>query len=306
MDKSTMLSRRELPKTTMIYIIVGVVVGVTCTVGVIVFLVIRHRKGQKYSQLRKRSSVPAATNNNRESYRKSIMSTVSEVDDAQRQAMIRKSLATRSSMMTLNTMMMDSSSVYTAPHPLDRTASHFLYRPVSHPLEEAITEAATETPTEAATETPTETAAAAVAETAPETQEPHPPPSRDEESRDEESLIGLKADWKEWEARLHENQSLSLDLHPAIAPERKDSTSSNGSHGEYRLANGRPTRAHLSLITSELDRRSEPPMSRPNSVVSVKSNRSLPTKYEVRRDTRSPHQRDTRSPHQLQHSWTAS
>lgn len=284
-----MLSRRELPKTTMIYIIVGVVVGVTCTVGVIVFLLIRHRKGQKYSQLRKRST-SATTNNNRESYRKSIMSTVSEVDDVQRQAMIRKSLATRSSMMTLNTMMMDSSSVYTAPHPLDRTASHFLYRPVSHPLEEAITEAATETPTE--------TAAEVVAETTPETQESHPPPSRDEESRDEESLIGLKADWKEWEARLHENQSLSLDLHPAIAPERKDSTGSNGSHGEYRLANGRPTRAHLSLITSELDRRSEPPMSRPNSVVSVKSNRSLPMKYDVRRDTRSPHQ--------LQHSWTAS
>lgn len=288
MDKPTMLSRRELPKTTMIYIIVGVVVGVTCTVGVIVFLVIRHRKGQKYSQLRKRSTT--ATTNNRESYRKSIMSTVSEVDDAQRQAMIRKSLATRSSMMTLNTMMMDSSSVYTAPHPLDRTASHFLYRPVSHPLEEAITEAATETPTE--------TTAAVVAETTPETQEPHPPPSRDDESRDEEALIGLKADWKEWEARLHENQSLSLDLHPAIAPERKDSTGSNGSHGEYRLANGLPTRAHLSLITSELDRRSEPPMSRPNSVVSVKSNRSLPMKYDVRRDTRSPHQ--------LQHSWTAS
>ncbi|OPB46894.1 hypothetical protein A0O28_0070180 [Trichoderma guizhouense] len=297
MDKRTMLSRRELPKTTMIYIIVGVVVGVTCTVGVIVFLVIRHRKGQKYSQLRKRSTT-ATTNNNRESYRKSIMSTVSEVDDAQRQAMIRKSLATRSSMMTLNTMMMDSSSVYTAPHPLDRTASHFLYRPVSHPLEEAITEATAET-------TPTETTAAAVTETTPETQEPHPPPSRDEESRDEESLIGLKADWKEWEARLHENQSLSLDLHPAIAPERKDSTGSNGSHGEYRLANGPPTRAHLSLITTELDRRSEPPMSRPNSVVSVKSNRSLPMKYDVRRDTRSP-QRDTRSPHQLQHSWTAS
>ncbi|QYT02388.1 hypothetical protein H0G86_009391 [Trichoderma simmonsii] len=289
MDKPTMLSRRELPKTTMIYIIVGVVAGVTCTVGVIVFLVIRHRKGQKYSQLRKRSTT-ATTNNNRESYRKSIMSTVSEVDDAQRQAMIRKSLATRSSMMTLNTMMMDSSSVYTAPHPLDRTASHFLYRPVSHPLEEAITEAATETPTE--------TTATAVAETTPETQEPHPPTSRDEELRDEESLIGLKADWKEWEARLHENQSLSLDLHPAIAPERKDSTGSNGSHGEYRLANGPPTRAHLSLITSELDRRSEPPMSRPNSVVSVKSNRSLPMKYDVRRDTRSPHQ--------LQHSWTAS
>ncbi|KAK0761123.1 hypothetical protein N5P37_006069 [Trichoderma harzianum] len=292
MDKPTTLSRRELPKTTMIYIIVGVVVGLTCTVGVIVFLVIRHRKGQKYSQLRKRSTT-ATTNNNRESYRKSIMSTVSEVDDAQRQAMIRKSLATRSSMMTLNTMMtlnMDSSSVYTAPHPLDRTASHFLYRPVSHPLEEAITEAATETPTE--------TSAAAVAETTPETQEPHPPPSRDEESRDEESLIGLKADWKEWEARLHENQSLSLDLHPAIAPERKDSTGSNGSNGEYRLANDPPTRAHLSLITSELDRRSEPPMSRPNSVVSVKSNRSLPMKYDVRRDTRSPHQ--------LQHSWTAS
>ncbi|PTB54095.1 hypothetical protein M431DRAFT_88073 [Trichoderma harzianum CBS 226.95] len=264
MDKPTTLSRRELPKTTMIYIIVGVVVGLTCTVGVIVFLVIRHRKGQKYSQLRNRSTT-ATTNNNRESYRKSIMSTVSEVDDAQRQAMIRKSLATRSSMMTLNTMMtlnMDSSSVYTAPHPLDRTASHFLYQ------------------------------------TTPETQEPHPPPSRDEESRDEESLIGLKADWKEWEARLHENQSLSLDLHPAIAPERKDSTGSNGSNGEYRLANGPPTRAHLSLITSELDRRSEPPMSRPNSVVSVKSNRSLPMKYDVRRDTRSPHQ--------LQHSWTAS
>jgi hypothetical protein len=70
MDKPTTLSRRELPKTTMIYIIVGVVVGLTCTVGVIVFLVIRHRKGQKYSQLRKRSTT-ATTNNNRESYRKS-------------------------------------------------------------------------------------------------------------------------------------------------------------------------------------------------------------------------------------------
>ncbi|KAL6694853.1 hypothetical protein J3F84DRAFT_32395 [Trichoderma pleuroticola] len=287
MDKPTMLSRRQLPKTTMIYIIVGVVVGVTCTVGVILFLVMRHRKGQKYSQLRKRA--PVATANNRESYRKSIMSTVSEVDDAQRQAMIRKSLATRSSMMTLN---MDSSSVYTAPHPLDRTASHFLYRPVSHPLEEAITEAAAETVTE--------TTAAAVAETATETQEPHPPPSRDEESRDEESLIGLRADWKEWEARLHENQSLSLDFHPAVAPERKDSTGSNGSHGEYRLANGPPTQAHLGLTTSELDRRSEPPLSRPHSVVSVISTRSLPTKYDVKRE------RDTRSPHQLQHSWTAS
>ncbi|KAL6818571.1 hypothetical protein GGI42DRAFT_8792 [Trichoderma sp. SZMC 28013] len=300
MDKPTMLSRRELPKTTMIYIIVGVVVGVTCTVGVIVFLVIKHRKGQKYSQLRKRTTV--ATTNNRESYRKSIMSTVSEVDDAQRQAMIRKSLATRSSMMTLN---MDASSVYTAPHPLDRTASHFLYRPVSHPLEEAITEAAAETVTETGAETVTETAAEAVAETAPETQESHPPPSRDEESRDEESLIGLKADWKEWEARLHENHSLSLDYHPAVAPERRDSAGSNGSNGEYRLANGPPTRAHLSLITSELGRRSVPPPSRPHSVVSIESTRSLPMKYEVRRerDTRSPL---TRSPHQLHQSWTAS
>ncbi|UKZ79640.1 hypothetical protein TrVFT333_007400 [Trichoderma virens FT-333] len=263
MDHPTTLSRRELPKTTMIYIIVGVIVGVTCTAGVIAFLVIRHRKGQKYSQLRKRSSVATTT---RESYRKSIMSTVSEVDDAQRQAMIRKSLATRSSMMTLN---MDSGSIYTAPHPLDRTSSHFLYRPVSHPLEEAITEA------EPATESAVETAAETIADTTAETEEPLPPPSRDEES-----LIGLKADWKEWEARLHENQSLSLDFHPAVAhpalgdpaathpalrnpavpPSRKDSTGSNGSAGEYRLDAGPPSQAHLGLATSELDRRSEPPL----------------------------------------------
>ncbi|KAL7935370.1 hypothetical protein V8C35DRAFT_279104 [Trichoderma chlorosporum] len=291
MDKPATLSRRGLPKTTMIYIIVGVVVGVTCTVGVIAFLVIKHRKGQKYSQLRKRT--PAATTNNRESYRKSIMSTVSEVDDAQRQAMIRKSLATRSSMMTLN---MDAGSVYTAPHPLDRTASHFLYRPVSHPLEEAITETAVESAAEEAiTETAVEIAAETVAEApeAQEPQEPQPPPSRDEES-----LLGLKEDWKEWEARLHQNRSLSLDYHPAVAPERKDSTGSNGATGEYRLDAGPPSQAHLGLATTEFDRRSVPPMSRPNSVVSLKSTRSLPMKYEVKRDPRSPHQ--------LHHSWTAS
>ncbi|KAL7946016.1 hypothetical protein V8C42DRAFT_49476 [Trichoderma barbatum] len=275
MDKPTMLSRRQLPKTTVIYIIVGVLVGVTCTVGVVAFLVIKHRKGQKYSQLRKRSSVATTA---RESYRKSVMSTVSEVDDAQRQAMIRKSLATRSSMMTLN---MDSGSIYTAPHPLDRTSSHFLYRPVSHPLEEAVAETAAEANAEAN------------AETTAETQEQQPPPSRDEES-----LIGLKADWKEWEARLHENQSLSIDFHPAVAPSRKDSTSSNDSAGAYRLDASPPSQCHLGLATSELDRRSEPPLSRPHSVASLKSTRSLPVKYEVKRDQRSPHQ--------LHQSWTLS
>lgn len=263
MDKTTMLSRRQLPKTTMIYIIVSVIVGVTCTAGVVAFLMIKHRKGQKYSQLRKRSSV--ATTTNRESYRKSVMSTVSEVDDVQRQAMIRKSLATRSSTMDLN---MDSQSIYTTIHPLDRTASNLLYRATSHPLEETAVETQ-------------------------EPQEPLPPPSRDEES-----LIGLKADWKEWEARLHENQSLSLDFHPAVAPSRKDSTSSNGSTGAYRLDAGLPSQCHLGLATSELDRRSEPPLTRPHSVVSVETTRSLPMNHEDKRDPRTLHQ--------LQQSWTHS
>ncbi|KAL6873082.1 hypothetical protein J3F83DRAFT_713533 [Trichoderma novae-zelandiae] len=267
MDTPAMLSRRELPRTTMIYIIVGVVVGVACTAAVVAFLVIKHRRGQKYSQLRKRSSL--ATTANRESYRKSVMSTISDVDDAQRQAMIRKSLATRSSNMDLD---VDSGSIYAAIHPLDRPASRIMYRAVSHRPEEPIAETREEPQP---------------------TQELMPPPSRDEES-----LVGLKADWKEWEARLYENQSLSLDYHPAVAPQRKDSTSSNGSAGAYRLDAGLPPRSCPGLASPELDRHSEPALSRPHSVVSVETTRSLPMNYEVRRDRRSRHQ--------LHQSWTPS
>ncbi|RFU74121.1 hypothetical protein TARUN_8121 [Trichoderma arundinaceum] len=248
MDKTAILSRRELPKTTMIYIIVGVVVGVTCTVGVITFLVLKHRKGQKYSQLRKRKPDTI----DRESYRKSMMSTFSEVDDAQRQAMIRKSLATRSSTMELH---LEAQSIRTTtPRPLG-----------GHNLD---------------------------------TQLPLPPPSRDEESLVEESLIGLRADWKEWEARLHENQSLSLDFHPAVAPSRKDSTSSTGSNGAYLLDASPPSQCHIGVSTTELDRRSLPSMTRPHSVVSVETTRSLPTQYEVKQDPRTLHQ--------LQQSWAPS
>ncbi|PTB67003.1 hypothetical protein BBK36DRAFT_1168517 [Trichoderma citrinoviride] len=268
MDKQpAMLSRRELPRTTLIYIVVGLLVGVTCTAAVVAFLVVRHRKGQKYSQLRKRPT-SVATTTNRESYRKSVMSTISEVDDAQRQAMIRKSLATRSSNMDLNG---DSGSIYTAIHPLDRPASRIMYRAVSRQPEEPIAETHEE-PQPA------------------HHQEPTSPPSRDEEA-----MVGLKDDWKEWEARLHENQALSLDYHPAVAPERKDSTGSNGSAGAYRLDDGRPPRSHSA---HELDRHPEPPLPRPHSVVSVQSTRSLPMDYEAKRDRRSRHQ--------LHQSWTPS
>ncbi|ETS04508.1 hypothetical protein M419DRAFT_73848 [Trichoderma reesei RUT C-30] len=253
-DKPAILSRRELPRTTLIYIVVGLLVGVTCTAAVVAFLVVRHRRGQTYSQLRKRRS-SLATTANRESYRKSVMSTISEVDDAQRQAMIRKSLATRSSNMDLNG---DAGSIFTAIHPLDRPASRIMYR-APQPAQESL------------------------------------PPA----SRDEESLVGLKEDWKEWEARLHENYSLSLDHHPAVAPERKASTGSNGSAGAYRLDDGRPPRVHSGgLASPELDRQSEPPVSRPHSVVSFKSTRSLPMNYELKRDRRSRHQ--------LHQSWTPS
>ncbi|KAL7786212.1 hypothetical protein V8C37DRAFT_405541 [Trichoderma ceciliae] len=243
----TMLSRRQLPETTMTYIIVGVVVGVTCTVGVIAFLLVKHRKGQKYSQLRKRRSSTI----DRESYRKSVMSTFSEVDDAQRQAMIRKSLATRSSTIELH---MDAGSIHTASYPLEE-----------HKEDNNV-----------------------------ETELPLPPPSRDEES-----LLGLKADWKEWEARLHENQSLSLDFHPAVAPLRKDSTSSTGSTGAHLLDAGPPSQCHLLVSTTELDRRSLPPMTRPPSVISVETTtRSLPTNYGVKHDSSTLHQ--------LQQPWTLS
>lgn len=257
-----MLSRRQLPKTTMIYIIVGVVVGVTCTAGVVAFLVLRHRKGQKYSQLRKKRPDSAI---DRESHRKSMMSTFSEVDDVQRQAMIRKSLATRSSTMELN---IDGGSLYTTTsHPL-------MAHTVSHPLEEQQQQHGAET----------------------QSQLPHP--SLDPSLDDEESLVGLKADWKEWEARLRDNQSLSLDFHPAIAPSRKDSTSSNGSHGTYVLDARPPSQCHIGVSTTELDRRSLPSMTRPHSVVSVETTRSLPAKYEVKQDPRTLHQ--------LQQPWTQS
>ncbi|EGR51478.1 uncharacterized protein TRIREDRAFT_104413 [Trichoderma reesei QM6a] len=270
-DKPAILSRRELPRTTLIYIVVGLLVGVTCTAAVVAFLVVRHRRGQTYSQLRKRRS-SLATTANRESYRKSVMSTISEVDDAQRQAMIRKSLATRSSNMDLNG---DAGSIFTAIHPLDRPASRIMYRAVSNqpPPEEPIAETHEE----------------------PQPAQESLPPA----SRDEESLVGLKEDWKEWEARLHENYSLSLDHHPAVAPERKASTGSNGSAGAYRLDDGRPPRVHSGgLASPELDRQSEPPVSRPHSVVSFKSTRSLPMNYELKRDRRSRHQ--------LHQSWTPS
>jgi hypothetical protein len=256
MEKTAMLSRRQLPKTTMIYIIVGVVVGVSCTVAVIAFLVIKRRKGQKYSQLRKRRSSTI----DRESYRKSMMSTFSEVDDFQRQAMIRKSLATRSSTMELNIDAMYAGSIHTT---------------TTHPLEENTAETEPQLP---------------------ETQLQLPPPSRDDES-----LIGLKEDWKEWEARLHENQSLSLDFHPAVAPQapsRKGSASSTGSTGAYLLDAGPPSQCHLGVSTTELDRRSLPPMTRPHSVVSVETTRSLPANYEV--------EQDARTLHQVQESWTRS
>lgn len=273
-NKPAMLSRRELPRTTLIYIVVGLLVGVTCTAAVVAFLVVKHRKGQTYSQLRKRTTSPA-TATKRESYRKSVMSTISEVDDAQRQAMIRKSLATRSSNLDLDG---DAGSIFTAIHPLDRPASRLMYRAVSNqpPPEEPIAETHDEEP-----------------QPAPQESIIMPPASRDEES-----LVGLKEDWKEWEARLHENHSLSLDHHPAVAPERKDSTGSNESAGAYRLDDGRPPRSHSGFASPELDRHSEPPVSRPHSVVSFKSTRSLPMNYEAKRDRRSRHQ--------LHQSWTPS
>ncbi|TFB00511.1 hypothetical protein CCMA1212_007976 [Trichoderma ghanense] len=265
-----MLSRRELPRTTLIYIVVGLLVGVTCTAAVVAFLVVKHRRGQQqYSQLRKRN--PLATATNRESYRKSVMSTISEVDDAQRQAMIRKSLATRSSNMDLNG---DAGSIFTAIHPLDRPASRITYRALSN-------------------QQPEDPIAETQEEPRPPAQESVPP-----RSADEESLVGLKEDWKEWEARLHENHSLSLDHHPAVAPERKDSTGSNGSGGAYRLDDGRPPRSYTSPASPELDRHSESPVTRPHSVVSFQSTRSLPMNYEVKRDRRSRHQ--------LHQSWTPS
>ncbi|KAH0491266.1 hypothetical protein TgHK011_002703 [Trichoderma gracile] len=270
-NKPATLSRRELPRTTLIYIVVGLLVGVTCTAAVVAFLVVRHRRGQTYTHLRKRPTSLATTTANRESYRKSVMSTISDVDDAQRQAMIRKSLATRSSNLDLNG---DAGSIYTAIHPLDRPASRIMYRAVSNqpPPEEPIAETMEE-----------------------------PQPAQESmplASRDEESLVGLKDDWKEWEARLHENHSLSLDHHPAVAPERKDSTGSNGSADAYRLDDNRPPRPHSGLASPELDRHSEPPVSRPHSVVSFKSTRSLPMVNEVKRDRRSRHQ--------LHQSWTPS
>ncbi|KAM0258376.1 hypothetical protein ACHAQJ_003851 [Trichoderma viride] len=242
MEKTAMLSRRELPKSTMIYIIVGVVVGVSCTAAVIAFLLFKRRQGkkQKYSQLRKRRSSTI----DRESYRKSMMSTFSEVDDAQRQAMIRKSLATRSSTMELN---VDALSIHTTN---------------THPLEENTAETRL-----------------------PQTQLPLLPPP----SRDEESLVGLKEDWKEWEARLHENHSLSLDYHPAVSPLRKDSASSTGSTDAYLLDAGPPSQCHLGVSTTELDRRSLPAMTRPHSVVSVETTRSLPANYQVEQDPRTTH-----------------
>ncbi|KAH6608621.1 hypothetical protein Trco_001967 [Trichoderma cornu-damae] len=245
MDKTAMPSRRQLPETTAIYIIVGAVAGITLTVAVVVFLVLKRRRGQKYSQLRRRKPNAA----DRESYRKSVMSTFSEVDDAQRQAMIRKSLATRSSTMELH---MDAASIYTT---------------TTHPLEERNAQ----------------------------TPLPLPPPSRDEELSVEESQVGLRADWKEWEARLHENQSLSLDFHPAVAPSRKGSTSSTGSNGAYLLDAGPPSHCHIGVAPSELDRRSLPSMTRPHSVVSVDTTRSLPANYEVTQDPRTLHP--------LQQSW---
>lgn len=272
MERIMRLSRRELSQTTTTYIIIGVVVGVTCTAAVIAILIFTRRRGQKYSQLRKNSQLRKRRSStiDRESYRKSMMSTFSEVDDAQRQAMIRKSLATRSSTMDLN---VDAVSIRTT---------------TTHPLE---------------------TQAAQTDIQSPQPQLPLPPPSRDEESS-----IGLKEDWKEWEARLNENYSPSLGLHPALSPRpaldshpvfgphpalgprpaishsRQSSNSSTASAGAYLLDASPPSQCHLGLSTNELDRRSLPPMTRPHSIVSVKSNRSLPSNYEVEHDPRTLHQ----------------
>ncbi|KAK1241454.1 hypothetical protein MKX08_001428 [Trichoderma sp. CBMAI-0020] len=256
MESITMLSRRELSQTTTTYIIIGVVVGVTCTVAVIAILIFTRRRGQKYSALRKNSQLRKRSSSalDRESYRKSVMSTFSEVDDAQRQAMIRKSLATRSSTMDLN---VDAASIRTT---------------TTHPLEAHAEETTIQSP---------------------QPQQPLPPPSRDEEE-----LMGLRDDWKEWEARLNANYSPSLGLHPALSPlpalgphpapshSRNSSNSSTRSAGAYLLAASPPSRCHLGLSTNELDRRSLPPMTRPHSNSSVRSNRSLPANYEVERDPR--------------------
>ncbi|EHK49906.1 uncharacterized protein TrAtP1_007763 [Trichoderma atroviride] len=271
MERIAMLSRRELSQTTTTYIVIGVVVGVTCTVAVIAILVFTRRRGQKYSALRKNSQLRKRRSSalDRESYRKSMMSTFSEVDDAQRQAMIRKSLATRSSTMDLN---VDAASIRTT---------------TTHPLEAHAEEINIQSP---------------------QPQQPLPPPSRDEEE-----LMGLRDDWKEWEARLNANYSPSLGLHPALSPRpaldshpapgphpalgphpafshsRNSSNSSNSSTrsaGAYLLAASPPSRCHLGLSTNELDRRSLPPMTRPHSNSSVRSNRSLPANYEVERDPR--------------------
>ncbi|KAL7925155.1 hypothetical protein ACQKWADRAFT_242928 [Trichoderma austrokoningii] len=280
MDKITMLSRRDPSQTTTIYIIIGAaVVCVICAVAAVAILIFSRRRGQKYSQLRKNNQLRKRSSSalDRESHRKSMMSTFSEVDDAQRQAMIRKSLATRSSTMDLNA---DAASIRTA------AATHPL---LAHAEETNIQ--------------------------SPQPQQPLPPPSQDEES-----LIGLRDDWKEWEARLNSNYSPSLGLHPALSPRpeldshpalvprpalgphpalshsRNSSSSSNSSTrsaGAYLLTASPPSQCHLSLSTNELDRRSLPPMTRPHSHSSLRSNRSLPANYEVEQDPR------TRLPSQI-------
>ncbi|KAK5990760.1 hypothetical protein PT974_09030 [Cladobotryum mycophilum] len=83
---------------------------------------------------------------------------------------------------------------------------------------------------------------------------------------DQEATVGLKEDWKEWEAQLHQDQSLSLVHHPAIHDSPQESTNY---HGSYLLRTASPSRCHLGAFIFEQDNATIPSTAKPTPLASA-------------------------------------